>query len=209
MATIRTTAYAGWCGFALRCLFTSCFAVCVFISSSTQRRGHSLMAFTKSLKEPYVKRGSGSSLKNIFRAPVVTWMSSHLLSLRSTFSSEANKVKQQTRYWSNRILKNYKTTFCCVKEFNCSFNDRQTKRHLIIYHDWQQSEASGSPPGFRLLCTSRPRWALQAREAHRGSEHICDKTRTQWDPLRTDGFWWEQLLQRTTDPLFPQLLRFR
>lgn len=48
---------------------------------------YSLMALTKSLKDPYVKSGSGSSLKNIFRAPVVTWMSSHLLSFRSSFSS--------------------------------------------------------------------------------------------------------------------------
>lgn len=48
---------------------------------------YSLMALTKSLKKPYVKSGSGSSLKNIFRAPVVTWMSSHLLSFRSSFSS--------------------------------------------------------------------------------------------------------------------------
>lgn len=48
---------------------------------------YSLMALTKSLKNPYVKSGSGSSLKNIFRAPVVTWMSSHLLSLRSSCSS--------------------------------------------------------------------------------------------------------------------------
>lgn len=48
---------------------------------------YSLMALTKSLKKLYVKSGSGSSLKNIFRAPVVTWMSSHLLSFRSRFSS--------------------------------------------------------------------------------------------------------------------------
>lgn len=48
---------------------------------------YSLMALTKSLKKAYVKSGSGSSLKNIFRAPVVTWMSSHLLSFRSRFSS--------------------------------------------------------------------------------------------------------------------------
>lgn len=54
----------------------------------TLRRCYSLMAFTKSLKDPYVKSGSGSSLKNILRAPVVTWMSSHLLSFRSTFSSD-------------------------------------------------------------------------------------------------------------------------
>ena len=38
-----------------------------------------------------MKSGSGSSLKNIFRAPVVTWMSSHLPSFRSSFSSGEKK----------------------------------------------------------------------------------------------------------------------
>lgn len=52
------------------------------------RCSYSLMALTKSLKDPYVKRGSGSSLKNILSAPVVTWMSSHLLSFKSSFSSD-------------------------------------------------------------------------------------------------------------------------
>lgn len=51
------------------------------------------MALTKSLKNPYVKSGSGSSLKNILRAPVVTWMSSHLLSFRSNFSSVGERRK--------------------------------------------------------------------------------------------------------------------
>lgn len=61
---------------------------CLVIVDLKSRVSYSLIAFTKSLKDPYVKRGSGSSLKNILRAPVVTWMSSHLLSSRSTFSSD-------------------------------------------------------------------------------------------------------------------------
>lgn len=36
-----------------------------------------------------MNKGSGSSLKYIFRAPVVTWMSSHFPSCRFTFSSGA------------------------------------------------------------------------------------------------------------------------
>lgn len=64
------------------------FCQCLVIVDLNSRVSYSLIAFTKSLKDPYVKRGSGSSLKNILRAPVVTWMSSHLLSSSSTFSSD-------------------------------------------------------------------------------------------------------------------------
>ena len=62
------------------------------------------MASTKSSKNPYVKSGSGSSLKNILRAPVVTWMSSHLLSSRSTVSSDGRGGRQAetTRFQYNK-----------------------------------------------------------------------------------------------------------
>lgn len=46
-----------------------------------------------------MNRGSGSSLKYIFRAPVVTWMSSHFPSCRFTFSSVAqDKCSKSERH---------------------------------------------------------------------------------------------------------------
>src|SRR4029434_2648326 len=48
------------------------------------------MALRNSWKSVYVKRGSGSSRKNILRAPAVTWISSHFPSCRSTRSSHTH-----------------------------------------------------------------------------------------------------------------------
>ncbi len=50
--------------------------------------GHSLTVSTMSVKKPKGIRGSGSSRKKSFKAPVMTWMSSQSLSSKFSFSSE-------------------------------------------------------------------------------------------------------------------------
>lgn len=54
-----------------------------------------LMASTNRGKNLKGNSGSGSSLKNIFRAPVTTWMSSHWLWSRSRGSSGGASSRQQ------------------------------------------------------------------------------------------------------------------
>lgn len=49
---------------------------------------HSLTVSTMSVKKPKGTRGSGSSRKKSFRAPVMTWMSSQSHSSKFSFSSE-------------------------------------------------------------------------------------------------------------------------
>lgn len=52
---------------------------------------HSLTVSTMSVKKPKGTRGSGSSRKKSFKAPVMTWMSSQSLSSKFSFSSERKK----------------------------------------------------------------------------------------------------------------------
>lgn len=49
---------------------------------------HSLTVSTMSVKKPKGTRGSGSSRKKSFKAPVMTWMSSQSLSSKFSFSSK-------------------------------------------------------------------------------------------------------------------------
>lgn len=73
-----------------------------------------LIASTNCSKKQYGNRGSGSSLKNILSAPVTTWMSSHWLSSKFSFSSGKTrgemeqlvlmKQLQDTNYYVNVCL---------------------------------------------------------------------------------------------------------
>lgn len=74
-------------------------------SRKKQRRiTYLLIAFTKSLKWLNVKRGSGNSRKNILSAPVMTWISSHLLSFKSSFSSEKRQEEEIFKNYFKQIL---------------------------------------------------------------------------------------------------------
>lgn len=73
-----------------------------------------LIASTNCSKKQYGNSGSGSSLKNILSAPVTTWMSSHWLSSKFSFSSGKTrgemeqlvlmKQLQDTNYYVNVCL---------------------------------------------------------------------------------------------------------
>lgn len=76
--------------------------------------GYLLIASTNRSKKLKGKSGSGSSRKNIFSAPVTTWMSSHWLSSKFSFSSGKTrgemeqlvlmKQLQDTNYYVNVCL---------------------------------------------------------------------------------------------------------
>lgn len=140
--------------------FSKYLSVVVMLWHSESR--YSLMALTKSLKEPYVKSGSGSSLKNILRAPVVTWMSSHLLSFRSTFSSAGGRRTRQQCFTTTKLI----MYFTEVKQVLGLLVLRQDWRRWEVksYRDSQQSAASVSLPGSRSLCISHQYWDLQDKE---------------------------------------------
>lgn len=97
-----------------------------------------LIASTNCSKKQYGNRGSGSSLKNILSAPVTTWMSSHWLSSKFSFSSGKTrgemeqlvlmKQLQDTNYYVNVCLLSSATVnsllhlevWCCACFFSLS-----------------------------------------------------------------------------------------
>lgn len=98
-----------------------------------------LIASTNCSKKQYGNSGSGSSLKNILSAPVTTWMSSHWLSSKFSFSSGKTrgemeqlvlmKQLQDTNYYVNVCLLSSATVnsllhlevWCCACFFFFSF----------------------------------------------------------------------------------------
>lgn len=115
-----------------------------------------------------MKSGSGSSLKYIFKAPVITWMSSHFPSWRLTFSSEHKRSGQPSQTgWNSRtnqqltvidgvaqLLYNGQVPADSVQPVNA-----QTCRGAEGQEAQKPAAASGS-------CTFAPTAALQVVDAH-------------------------------------------
>lgn len=102
------------------------------------------MASTNWSKKPNGKSGSGSSLKNIFSAPVTTWMSSHWLSSKFSFSSGKTwremeqlvlmKQLQDTNYYVNVCLLSSATvnSLLHLEVSSCAIFHRRT--YSVQYH---------------------------------------------------------------------------
>lgn len=110
------------------------------------------MAETNLLKWLYGKRGSGSSRKNSFSAPVMTWTSSHWPSSRSSSSAWTQHMHLSSAGSREQ---------CCL---GCKPWGLQPGMGCWFYRDRPCSAASEWQPGFRSLCKAHRCPDLQNKE---------------------------------------------